>query len=158
LHLLQKRANKVACNASKITESAVLASGLLTNMQTDTEWQIDNARANRKRFEKYSKNHPREYDSLFANLEKVMRLLRTGHKIGSFQIGFFRSESDGLFRIGQTGVPGAKESRLYVYPEQEKHLMHVLNIGDKDSQSADINAAKDLIRQIRKESEKLESR
>jgi hypothetical protein len=126
-------------------------------MQVNPEWQIDNGHANRKRFEKFAGSHPREYDSLFANLEKVMRLLRAGHKIGGFQIKFFRSESDGLFRIGQTSVQGAKESRLYVYPDQEKRLMHVLNIGDKDGQSADINTAKDLIKIIRKESEKSES-
>jgi len=115
------------------------------------EWQIDNGRANRNRFEKFAGKHPREYDSLFANLDKVMRLLRGGHKIGSFQVGFFRSEGEGVYRIGQTGVQGAKESRLYIYPDQENRLMHILNIGDKDTQSGDVNAAKDLVRQIKKE-------
>jgi hypothetical protein len=143
--------NKCASNASNKERIAPSAHRLLIcrrnprngnwTMDTLIENALKNSRA----------KHPRENDSLFANLEKVMRLLRGGHKIGSFQIGFFRSEGEGVYRIGQTGVPSAKESRLYIYPDQENRLMHILNIGDKDTQPADINAAKDLVRQIRKE-------
>ncbi len=120
------------------------------------EWQIDNGHANRKRFEKFAGKHPRENASLFANLEKVMRILRDGHKIGGFQIGFFRSEGGGVYRIGQTVVPGAKESRLYVYPDETKRLMYTLDIGDKDSQHIDVNNAKALVKNLRAEVEKPE--
>jgi hypothetical protein len=86
---------------------------------------------------------------LFANLDRVLGILREGRKIGSFQIGFFRPEGEGVFRIGQTGVPSAKESRLYVYPNEQNHTRYVLSIGIKDGQSRDIGEAKTIVREIK---------
>lgn len=105
------------------------------------EWQIDIAHASPGKFKKFSGKYRREYVSLFANLDKIMGLLRAGQKLGSFQVGFFRPEGQGVYRIGQTGVPSAKESRLYVFPEEHGHVMYVLNIGTKEGQSDDINEA-----------------
>jgi putative component of toxin-antitoxin plasmid stabilization module len=71
--------------------------------------------------------------------------------MGSFQIGFFRSEGEGVFRIGQTGVESAKESRLYIYPDQKNQIMYILGIGTKDHQSEDINGAKATANEIKKQ-------
>jgi len=78
-----------------------------------------------------------------------MALLRAGHKLGSFQVGFFRSEREGVYRIGQTGVPSAKESRLYVFPNAEQQVMYVLTIGTKEGQAEDINEAHRIARSLR---------
>jgi len=115
------------------------------------EWLIDIAYANPGKFKKFEGKYGREYVSLFANLERVLRILREGRKIGSFQIGFFRSEGDGVYRIGQTGVPSAQESRLYVCPNEQNHTMYVLTIGTKDRQSDDIDEAKTLVKKIKSE-------
>lgn len=115
----------------------------------ESEWQIENAYALSGKFSRYSKKHPAEYASVFANLDKIMRLLASGNRIGGFRVGFFRSESDGVYRIGQTGVASAKETRLYVYPDERNRLMYVLTVGDKDSQSADIAESKDLVSRIK---------
>jgi putative component of toxin-antitoxin plasmid stabilization module len=121
----------------------------LLNM--NPEWPIDTTFAKRGKFRKFGAKYPREYASLFGNLEKVLRILRQGSRMHSFQIGFFRSEGGGVFRIGQTGVPSAKESRLYVYPNEQNHTMYLLTIGTKDGQSEDINEAKALASQIKSE-------
>jgi hypothetical protein len=113
------------------------------------EWQVETSYASAGKFNRFAKKHAAEYDSLFANLEKIMRLLRAGSKFGSFSVGFFRSEGDGVYRIGQTGVRSAKESRLYVYPDAPKNIMYVLAVGDKDSQQDDINEAKRTVKQIK---------
>ena len=115
----------------------------------EQEWQIENTYASPGKFKRFSGKHPCEFDSLFANLEKIMRLLRSGNKIGGFRVGFFRSEGEGVYRIGQTGVVSAKESRLYVYPDEQNYVMHVLTVGDKDSQQSDINDSKQLVNQIK---------
>jgi len=115
----------------------------------EPEWQYDTTHANARRFKKYAGNHQREHDSVFANLDKVIELLKAGKKIGSFQIGFFRSEGDGVYRIGQTGVPGAKETRLYIYFDEQNRTCFILGIGDKDSQQDDINEAKQAVKQIK---------
>jgi len=113
------------------------------------EWQIDVSYASRASFRKFNRNHPLEYSSCFANLDKVLVLLNTGHSIGSFQLGFLRPEGGGVSRIGQTGVPAAKESRLYVYFTQRGRTVYILGIGTKETQQTDIAAAKKLIKRIK---------
>ncbi|MGA2604083.1 MAG: hypothetical protein ABSG14_07630 [Verrucomicrobiia bacterium] len=112
-------------------------------------WEVDDAYASRNKFKKFSERHGREYDSLFANLDKILDILNSGHKVGSFGVGFFRSESDGVFRIGQKHFPGAKESRLYVYPDPQTLKVYLLGIGTKETQSDDINEAKKTVEVIR---------
>src|SRR4051794_554033 len=114
----------------------------------ETSWQIETSHASQGKFQRFAKKHRDEYAALFANLDKLMRLLRAGHKIGAFKVGFFRSESEGLYRIGQTGIPSARESRLYVFPDCSAYLMYVLNIGTKNSQQEDIIEAVKIVRQI----------
>ena len=116
-------------------------------------WSLNTDHHSPGAFSQYAKNHHREYVSCFANLEKVMALLRAGHKIGGFQIGFFRSEGEGVYRIGQTGVAGAKETRLYVYPDATSETVYLLEIGSKDTQQKDIAKAKGSVRKIKKEEE-----
>jgi hypothetical protein len=118
--------------------------------QEPSEWHIDTAHASQGKFKKFASRYRREYASLFANLEKILALLRAGHKLGSFQVGFFRSEGQGVYRIGQTGVPSAKESRLYVFPAEEQRIMHVLTIGAKEGQTDDINEAHRIARSLKK--------
>jgi hypothetical protein len=113
------------------------------------EWPIENGYASAGKFKKFASQYPREYASLFANLDKVLGILREGGKMGSFQIRFFRSEGTGVFRIGQSGVPSAKESRLYVYPDEQNHIMYVLTIGTKERQSEDIAEAKAIVHHIK---------
>src|SRR5438552_915490 len=99
----------------------------------EAEWQIDTSYANAGKFKKFSGKHCREFASLNANLEKVMRILKGGQKVGGFRVNFFRSEGGDVYRVGQTGVPSAKESRLYVHPDERNRVMYVLHIGDKDT-------------------------
>ena len=122
------------------------------NMDTHSNWSINTTFAAKKQFEKFNKHHPREFDSLFANLDKIFLLLRDGNKVGAFHVNFFRSEGDGLYRIGQTGVSHALESRLYIYPDPETRILHVLGIGGKAQQQDDIATAKKHIETIRKTS------
>ena len=120
-------------------------------MRTPANWALDATHASKNQFAKFNKNHPDEYSSLFANLAKIQGLLRGGHKVGGFHVNFFRSEGDGVYRIGQTGVPGALESRLYVYPDTASQILHVLEIGEKSGQQADIKSAKKKVQEIQKQ-------
>ncbi|EIP99437.1 hypothetical protein OpiT1DRAFT_03954 [Opitutaceae bacterium TAV1] len=118
---------------------------------TPANWSLDIGHASKSQFAKFQKNHPKEFTSLFANLEKIMGLLRAGNKVGGFHVRFFRSEGGEVYRIGQTGVPGALESRLYVYPDTELKIMHVLEIGGKTGQQADIRSARKKVIEIQKQ-------
>ncbi len=119
------------------------------------EWPVEISYASTGKFKHFAKKNAAENTSLFANLEKIMRLLRAGHKIGGFSIGFFRSEGEEVYRIGQTSVRAAKESRLYVYPDERK-TMYILTIGNKGTQQDDINEAKRIVKQIKSQTSQTE--
>jgi hypothetical protein len=112
-------------------------------------WSIENKYALRKKFEAFAEARPREFASLFANLDRVLRHLNGGAKVGGFQMGYFRSEGEGVFRIGQTAVQHAKESRLYIFPNQSNQTIYILTVGTKDRQADDISEAKTIADQIK---------
>jgi hypothetical protein len=112
-------------------------------------WVVRTDYASKAKFERFFRSYSREYASVFANLDKIQQLLNSGNKIGGFHVGFFRPESDGVHRIGQTGVESAKETRLYIYPDDKNRVIHVLGIGTKDGQQDDINEAKQIVGKIR---------
>ena len=112
-------------------------------------WEIDSQHAVKSAFKKYARKHRAEYASCFENLDRVVEILAKGHAWGSFQVGFLRSEGDGIYRIGQTGVPHARETRLYIYAVVEQQRILLLTIGDKDSQQDDLRQAKAIVQTIR---------
>ncbi len=114
-----------------------------------TEWTVFWEWAERSRFKEYNRKHPREYAACFVNLEKLIGLLRRFECVNAFQIGFLRSERQGVYRIGQTGVKHARETRLYVHIDEGSRSVHVLTIGGKDSQSDDIRRCHETARKLK---------
>ncbi len=94
----------------------------------------------KKQCKQMGRNHPAEFASCMLNLGKVLDELNTGRKIGGFSFNFFRSEGNGVYRIGQSSVKSPCEMRLYVYPDETSKTMFLLTIGDKNTQQKDIQA------------------
>ena len=117
--------------------------------EAETKWSVDHSLAERGRFKDYGKKHPREYAACFDNLGQVVELLGRFGGVKGFQIGCFRSEGLGVYRIGQTAVKHAKETRLYVLINETERLIHVLTIGGKDSQSEDIRRCHAVARDLK---------
>jgi hypothetical protein len=105
-------------------------------------WSIDTTHASTAAFGRYRKKHPAEYAAVFGNLGRVLGFLAGGQRIGGFQVSFLRSEGGDVYRIGQTGVKSAHETRLYVHFSERESVAYVLEVGDKDSQPRDIKAAR----------------
>jgi putative component of toxin-antitoxin plasmid stabilization module len=118
-------------------------------MYKPPQWGVAVTDEAAKEIHKCVAKHPRETASVNDNLRRVFEQLRSGKRLASFKFGFFRSEGDGLYRIGQTGVPGARETRLYIFPDEASSTVFVLGMGDKDMQQRDIKHAKEMIRDIR---------
>ncbi len=111
-------------------------------------WITNDDLAERSRFKDFNKKHPREFAACFANLAHVVELLNSSGAPGAFQVGFFRSEGENIYRIGQTGVKHAVETRLYVYVYTQGHMVYVLTIGDKTQQADDIRRCKAIAREF----------
>jgi hypothetical protein len=73
------------------------------------------------------------------NLDTLMNALNQGAKLEQTKFGFMHYEPRGIIAIDQKrGGGGLKETRLYTYPAKTTQIMHVITIGDKSTQKADI--------------------
>ncbi|HBF34359.1 TPA: hypothetical protein DDW35_07325 [Candidatus Sumerlaeota bacterium] len=108
-------------------------------------WQISIELASKKQFKDYKKKYPREYLSCFANLERLLEFLNQGVQ-GAFEIGFLGSEGENCWRIAQTKVQSAKETRLYIYVYSDENTIYVMGVGNKETQKKDIREIKEVIR------------
>ena len=116
-------------------------------------WLIKRDYADESKFKRYSKKHQSEVVACFANLQRVQSALCNGltlqQIVGGF--GFLRTESEDVYRIAQSAVAHAKETRLYVYIKVSGYDIQVLTIGDKSSQSKDIRWCKSIVRDLKKQ-------
>jgi hypothetical protein len=114
------------------------------------EWTIDGALASDSEFKRFRKNHEPELVSCFSNLQKIIDFLNGGRRLINLANNpkFFKPEGKGIFRIGQTGLVNGKETRLYVYPLEERRIVFILGIGTKETQRTDIASAKSKVKRI----------
>ena len=110
------------------------------------EWIASDRYAARNKLKAYAKKHPKELAGCIKNLKLLIAMLNDNGTIGTVKAGFFRNEFDGIYRIGQTGVASAKETRLYVHPKGT--VLHVLTVGDKDTQQDDLRLCAKITKQI----------
>lgn len=112
------------------------------------EWMVNYEFAESHRIKSYREKHAEEFDACVANLARVMEALADFGKPGAFHLGFFRSEGGNVWRIGQTRVKHACETRLYVYLYVKGLMVYVLTVGDKSQQRKDILRCKNLAKAI----------
>ena len=87
----------------------------------------------------YRKKRPVELAALHRNLERYMLLLARSPSARSVQAGFLHPEPHGMVAVDQRGGGGRlQETRLYCYAHNGSRTVHLLGIGDKSSQHADL--------------------
>ena len=118
---------------------------------SETVWVVDSALAERGRFKDYNKKHSQEYAACFDNLNKVMELLDRFGGVKGFQVGFFKSEGKNVYRIGQTGVKHALETRLFIHIDEVSRIVRVLTTGDKGSEKDDIRRCHEVAKNLKGE-------
>ena len=95
----------------------------------------------------YAKKRPAEFAAVLRNLERTMTLLHHSPNSLSLQAGFIHPEPHGMLAIDQRGGGGnLQPTRLYCYAHEVTRVMHLLAIGDKDSQPADLARLRPLVR------------
>ena len=112
-------------------------------MDEKTMWIIRSDYADKNRFKRYNKKHRNEVRSCTENLEHLTKFLNDGGTLQqAMTFGFFGSEGNDVYRIGQTKVKGARETRLYIYARIIGPDIQVLTIGDKSTQKEDVKNCK----------------
>ena len=106
------------------------------------------------RLKQYSKKHRAEVASCMVNLKRAIGLLNEGLTIEEIcRLSFFGSEGEDVYRIGQSGVRHAKETRLYIYVRIAGERIELLTIGGKKTQQDDIKVCKKMAKKLKTEQE-----
>jgi hypothetical protein len=109
-----------------------------------------------RRLKFYEKKRAKELVAALDNLDAFLRTLSGGVKPRQAKFGFIHPEPLGILAIDQKGggAGNLAQMRLYVYPDEDHKVLHLLTIGDKNSQKKDIATCKCFVDQIRQEDQK----
>jgi hypothetical protein len=86
------------------------------------------------------------FKAVLANLDIVQKALRLGANPQKLPFGFIHIEQRGVIAIDQKG--GGRDlaqTRLYVYLDRDSQVVHLITLGDKTSQKADVKTASDYV-------------
>ena len=109
-------------------------------------WRLQPEAEYEKRVNKWPNKHRRELKAMHDNLDTVLGALNQGAKLEHINFGFIHREPRGVLAIDQKGGgAGLKQTRLYVYPDTATEIVHLVTIGDKSSQQADIKHATEFV-------------
>lgn len=103
----------------------------------------------------YDKKHKDELVAILENLGKYMKALRLAGSPQHVTGKYIHKEPMGVKGLDESGERTVKDlqcTRLYVYPEVESKTLHLLTIGPKKTQPKDIKLCKEIVKQIRSES------
>lgn len=114
------------------------------------EWVIQKSDFFESRFRRFQKKHPNEALAVLNNLDTYLTVLKTGINPLNIKLGFLHNEPNGIKAIDQKGGKGKlKQTRLYVFSDATKKVLHLINIGDKTDQNTDIQECRKFIKTLK---------
>ncbi len=112
-------------------------------------WQIQPTTGWEKDCKHYEKKRPDELAAVLRNLERYLQILKVSKNSKCIQAGYLHPEPMGVVAIDQKGGgANLQETRLYVYADDQSQFVHLIAIGDKDAQHADIEYCKDFVKSL----------
>jgi len=113
-------------------------------------WKIEKSDFFDNRFRKFEKKHPAEAVAVLNNLDTYFRALSEGVNPLQIKVGFIHHEPEGIKAIDQKGGKGnLMQTRLYIFPDMAKEILHVISIGTKQDQSGDISECRQYIKPLK---------
>ncbi len=117
-------------------------------------WQIEPSTQWPKDQKWYEKKRPREIAAVLHNLQRYLDQLNAAANALAVQGGYLHNEPNGVVAIDQKGGGvSLQETRLYTFADSGTKILHLITVGDKNSQSADIRFCSDFVKSL-KESQK----
>jgi len=112
-------------------------------------WTIQEHDEFKRDYKWYAKKRPRELAAVLANFKRLEKMLNSNQHPQLTVAGFIHPEPLGIWALDQRGSMGnLQATRLYCYVESTRKNIHLLAIGSKDSQSADISRVTEIVKSI----------
>lgn len=113
-------------------------------------WKLEPSDDYARDHRRYEKKRPRELVAVTDNLDTFFETLKGGAKLPQIKFGFIHPEPQGVLAIDQKG--GGKslaQTRLYIFPDPKTQVIHLIALGDKGSQSQDLQTCRNFMQELR---------
>jgi hypothetical protein len=89
------------------------------------------------------------------NLDTFLKALNGGVPLENVaRFGFVHDEPKGIKAVDQKGAgAGVTQTRLYTFPDSDTETVHLITVGNKSSQKANIKYASEFVDDLRKRKE-----
>ena len=112
-------------------------------------WMIEPSTQFEKDQKHYEKKRPNELAAVLRNLARFLSLLKVSKNSKCVEAGYLHKEPAGVIAIDQRGFSGnLEETRLYTFSVDETKIVHLITIGNKDTQHSDIEYSKNFVKQF----------
>jgi len=118
------------------------------------KWVTETTDKFERKYKEYEKKHKFELQAVLVNLNKYFEALQEIGNPKVIKAGYIHPEPMGIIAIDQKGGKKKvklKETRLYLYCGVENNIVYLITLGDKKSQSKDIEYSKSFVKKIRKD-------
>lgn len=113
------------------------------------QWKLTRAGGFAARLNRFRKRYPKETAAVLVNLDRYFGMLKRGKLPREIRAGFIHSEKKGVIAIDQSGSDG-RPTQLRLYIHSRDMTVHLITIGDKSSQQADIKDSHDYVSSLRR--------
>ena len=110
-------------------------------------WKLQTSGSFDRQRRRYEKKRPPELAAVLRNLDRLLEALPTTHNFRAFYAGYLHHEPHGVWAIDQHGPSKLKlqETRLYLFPDEAEMTLHIITLGNKSSQAADLQLAAAIV-------------
>ncbi|MGA2869094.1 MAG: hypothetical protein ABSF34_08035 [Verrucomicrobiota bacterium] len=114
-------------------------------------WQIEATQQWERDRKWYEKKRPLELAAVLHNLKRYVLQLDSAPNPKAFTAGYMHHEPHGVVALDQKGGgPNLQETRLYVFPNEERKMLYIITIGNKDDQASDIQFCSEFVESFEK--------
>jgi hypothetical protein len=108
-------------------------------LETCLMWQIESSEQYLKDLAWYGKKRPAELAAVLNNLVRYRTQLLTAKNAKCIQGGYIHTEGKGVLALDESaGGKNLQATRLYLYSHEPAHTVHLIAIGNKDTQPGDV--------------------
>lgn len=98
----------------------------------------------------YEKKRPNELKVVSDNLDTFFKSLCAGSKPQQVKAKWIHPEPKGVLAVTEGRKAHIAATRLYTYPDETTHTLHLITMGGKDTQPADIKFSTEFVESLRK--------
>lgn len=113
-------------------------------------WQLEPTDQYERDLKWYLKKRPGELAAVLNNLQRYLNQLNAAPNSKAIMAGYLHPEQSGVIAVDQKGGGGnLQETRLYTFADDENKVLHLITIGNKDTQHDDVQQSSGFVKALK---------